>query len=99
MRRNIAKVIEAFKVGKPAIGDSKRTCWTDGATIYSYQMPIAWWESDLKNPHILRAFVIDSNSGPSRTTKSQIRACQFELTRNMSYCGGKWFPFTYIRKI
>ena len=43
MRANIRKVIAAFKEHKAAKGDSKGTCWTDGATIFSYRMPIAWW--------------------------------------------------------
>ena len=94
MRANICKVIQAFKLGKSAIGDSKRTCWTDGSTIFSYQMPIAWWESDLKDPTILRARVVDYEDGPSRTTKSQIRACQYELA--MMYYQGQWIKSPYV---
>ncbi len=41
MRKNVRKVIEAFKRGEAAIGDSKRTIWTDGTTIFSYSTAIA----------------------------------------------------------
>jgi hypothetical protein len=41
MRQNIRKVLDAFAASKPAKGDSKATCWTDGDTIYSYALPIA----------------------------------------------------------
>jgi len=79
MRKNIAKVIEAFKAGKAAKGDSKNTCHTDGHTIFSYRMVIAWREDD----GTIR--VVPYNVGPSRTTKSHIRACQIELERGQSY--------------
>lgn len=41
MRKNVRKVIDAFKLGLPAVGDSKRTIWTDGKVIYSYTTAIA----------------------------------------------------------
>ena len=69
MRENITKVIDCFKAGRPCKGDSKGTCSTDGKTIYSYAMPIAW-----KVPGGVH--VVPYEAGPSRTTKSQIRACQ-----------------------
>jgi hypothetical protein len=97
MRKNISKVIEAFKKGKPIVGDSKRTCWTDGATIFSYQMPIAWWESDLQHPFTLRARVVDVDDGPSRTTKAQIRACYYQLA--MMYYQGQWIKSAFVRLI
>jgi len=75
MRKNILKVIDAFKAGKSANGDSKRTCHTDGRVLYSYRMPIAWYD-ELGN-----VVVVPYDAGPSRTTKSQIRACQTELKR------------------
>lgn len=37
MRKNIQKVIEAWRRGYEATGDSRRTCWTDGGSIYSYK--------------------------------------------------------------
>lgn len=71
MRANIRKVIEAFKARRRAVGDSKRTCSTDGHTVYSYAMPIAW-----RDPVNGGVYVVPYDRGPSRTTKSQIRACQ-----------------------
>jgi hypothetical protein len=90
MRANIAKVIAAFKQGKSAIGDSRRTCWTDGKTIFSYAMPICWYDQG-------KAVVVPYEDGPSRTTKMHIHACQYELT--MSYIRGEWVPFTFCREI
>lgn len=72
MRKNISKVIDAFMSRKPANGDSKRTCWTDGKTIYSYALPIARWES---NGHV----GVIPEGGLSRTTTSQVRACRLAL--------------------
>lgn len=74
MRKNIATVIAAFREGRGAVGDSKRTCWTDGTTIFSYAMPIAArYAGDV--------FVVPYDDGPSRTTKSQIRACLASFPR------------------
>ena len=73
MRKNISKVIEAFKLRKPAKGDSKGTCSTDGNTIYSYAMPIARRDSDGS------INVIARGTAPSVTTRSQVDACQMEL--------------------
>ena len=69
MRANIEKVLAAFERGQAASGDSKRTCHTDGTTIYSYAMPIAWRTPDG------RIVVVPLADSPSRTTSSQIRAC------------------------
>jgi hypothetical protein len=69
MRKNIQKVLSAFNVRQSAAGDSKKTCWTDGTTLYSYAMPIAWWDAG-------KVKVIAYTDAPSRTTKSQVRACQ-----------------------
>ena len=71
MRKNIQKVIEAFTQGTSAKGDSKGTCSTTGETVYSYAMPIARRTS-------LGVELAEYDQGPSRTTKSQIRA--LELT-------------------
>lgn len=70
MRRNIEKVLKAFDAGKAAQGDTKRTCWTDGKTVYSYRMPIAWRDE------LGTVVVVPYAAGPSRTTRSQIRACE-----------------------
>jgi hypothetical protein len=72
MRKNIEKVIKAFTSGVSAQGDSKRTCWTDGNSIYSYNMVIA-----KKNPGFTSHYnvtVINPECAPSRTTRGQIRA-------------------------
>lgn len=68
MRQNASKVIEAFKVGQAAAGDSKRTISTDGTTILSYAMPIARRVDGVVQ-------VIDAKKAPSNTTRAQIRAC------------------------
>jgi hypothetical protein len=73
MRSNIRRVIHAASAGKSAAGDSKRTCSTDGATIYSYAMPIA-----RVTPH--GWFVVPRGDGPSRTTRSQIDAVALFLS-------------------
>ena len=75
MRANIAKVTSAFKRGAPAIGDSKRTCWTDGITIYSYRMPIA---------RRIDGIVYIVRTGPSQTTRSQIRAVEIAIPANFA---------------
>lgn len=80
MRKNISKVIEAFKAGREAIGDSKRSCSTDGTTVYSYRMPIARRVSG-------GAIVIVAyDDAPTPTTRSQVRALQiaFEDAREAS---------------
>ena len=73
MRKNIAKVIQAFRDGKPCKGDSKGTCWTDGATVFSYKMEIAFrgeFKSAIGDAET-RIMVARYSAGPSRTTKSQ----------------------------
>lgn len=76
MRKNVVKVVEAFLVGKRAKGDSKGTVWTDGQTIFSYDMPIA----QRRNNRSLE--VISSEAGPTATTRSQIRAVLFCLEQH-----------------
>lgn len=72
MRKNIAKVIAAFKAGKSIKGDSKGTCWTNGEDIYSYRMKIARkWLGSVQ--------VIDRDCGPSMTTRMQISAIKLSF--------------------
>lgn len=66
MRKNIQKVIEAYKQGKAAKGDSKGTCSTDGNRIFSYSTIIAERVGDKT--------VIVGGEGISRTTTAQLRA-------------------------
>lgn len=73
MRKNIEKVINAFRAGKPAIGDSKRTCWTDGKTLFSYRMPIA---RHAKHANRGRIVLVRYSAAPTVTTRAQIRACE-----------------------
>lgn len=68
MRQNMERVIEAFLAGKPAKGDAKNTCSTDGTIVYSYKMKIA---ERLKNGTIV---IVPRENGPSRTTRAQIDA-------------------------
>lgn len=71
MRKNIEKVIEAFKQGKPAKGDSKATCHTDGEVVYSYALPIA-----IRSPGRFGCAdeVKIREDYPTATTRSQISA-------------------------
>lgn len=71
MRKNCIKVIEAFKLGKAAQGDSKRTIWTDGEAVYSYNMKIA---KRVRNCTDDRILIVARDCGPSKTTRSQIDA-------------------------
>lgn len=73
MRKNIAKVLQAFKAGIAGYGDSKRTCWTNGNILYSYALPIACWV----NPERTQAMCAHRNS--TRTTNMQISACMVSL--------------------
>jgi hypothetical protein len=73
MRKNIEKVIAAFKAGKSASGDSKKTCSTDGERIYSYAMRIAERHDDGS------IWILPYESAPSVTTKSHVRAVAFGL--------------------
>ncbi len=70
MRKNIEKVIAAFRRGESAIGDSKRTCHTDGRTVYSYDMPIA----ERRDNNVV--WVITLYSAPTATTRLQVRALE-----------------------
>lgn len=79
MRKNIAKVIEAFKAGKAAKGDSKGTCRTDGTEVYSYRMCIA------RRLESGRVAIVPECDAPSMTTKMQIRALMWEF-RNQRTC-------------
>lgn len=72
MRKNIQRVIDAYKQGKSAKGDSKATCSTDGTKVWSYWTVIAERQTDGSTKVV-------SEDGFSRTTKSQIRALNYEL--------------------
>ena len=69
MRKNIANVIAAFKARR---AHREATCHTDGATIWSYAMPIAW-----RNPDDGATIITTERS--SVTTNGQINACKKEL--------------------
>ncbi len=73
MRKNIAKVIAAFNAGKSAVGDAKRSCSTDGTTIFSYRMPIAWRDESGK------VHVVSYYDATSATTRTQVSACRWSL--------------------
>ena len=70
MRCNAKKVCDKFAAGKAGTGDSKRTIWTDGEKIYSYAMPIAC------RIYTGGVAIVAYSDGPSRTTRSHIRAVQ-----------------------
>lgn len=67
MRKNIATVICAFSQSDSAVGDSKKTCSTNGEEIYSYNMLIARRKDE-------RIQVIKKDRSPSRTTSMQVNA-------------------------
>lgn len=68
MRKNVEKVIRAFEYGTSAVGDSKKTVWTDGQKVYSYRMLIAY-RNDVGT-----IYVCSYSSAPSNTTRSQVKA-------------------------
>lgn len=72
MRKNISKVIAAFKARRE-MGDCRRSCSTDGTTIYSYRMPIA---RRLGNGSIV---ILAYASAPTATTRSQVSAMHVEF--------------------
>jgi hypothetical protein len=67
MRKNITNVLLAFKVGNP---HREKTCWTDGRSVFSYDLKIATMCAGGYQV-ILR--------GPSKTTNEQIGACAMAL--------------------
>lgn len=79
MRRSISKVIDAWKAGKAADGDSKQTCSTDGTTIWSYNLPIA------TRNKLGQILIIPRKS--TRTTEMQISAVQ---TSCSEWDGNEW---------
>lgn len=86
MRQNMQRVIEAFKAGTAAVGDSKRTCWTDGTTVYSYAMPIA------KRSANGSIAIVRYEDAPTNTTRSQVRAlvAAFSTYRPSDIGRGVW---------
>lgn len=76
MRKNIRLVIDAWKAGNYANGD---TCHTDGKTVWSYNLPIAHRNDQGQ------VFIIPRKS--TRTTNMQITACQ---TACSEWDGDKW---------
>lgn len=73
-RKNITAVIRAFLAGVPAVGDSRRTCWTDGEVLYSYAMPIAW----RRDPRLRCFTLVAYECAPTATTRSHVRAVESE---------------------
>lgn len=74
-RKNMSKVIEAFKAGKSATGDSKRTCSTDGTTVYSYRMAIA------RRTDAGAIQIVAYSAAPTATTRSQVQALRVAFPR------------------
>jgi hypothetical protein len=69
-RKNVSKVVDKFLGAQHGNGDSKRTIWTDGNTVYSYAMPIAHRANTLQGQW--RFFVVKRSESPSRTTSMHI---------------------------
>lgn len=61
------QVIHAFYTGRVCRG---RTLWTDGSTLYSYEMPIANWGGIDQ----VRPLVVKNSTSPSQTTSKHINA-------------------------
>ncbi len=68
MRKNIAKVIQAFEAGGT---HTEKTCRTDGRSVWSYNMLIAFKGTGSKSDIV---YVIDRTEAPSNTTRGQIDA-------------------------
>lgn len=73
MRKNLQKVVEAFQHHTAKVGDAKRTCSTDGQSIFSYRMEIA---RRLPNGKVA---LLEYKKAPSQTTRSQVSALSFAL--------------------
>jgi len=67
MRKNIAKVINAFTIGESC---NEKTCSTDGKIIYSYNLPIA------KKTHY---GMLIRDRWTTKTTNSQIAALKLKF--------------------
>lgn len=90
MRKNVAKVIEAFRNRREAIGDSKRTIWTDGHSVFSYKMVIAFYGKwEFQKPCV---YVCHYDDAPSATTRTQIRALQVAFPDFKTYRGVPTIP-------
>lgn len=74
MRKNMRKVIEAFLKREAAIGDSKKTCSTNGNVIWSYVMPIARHGDDGV------VYLLEYNEAPSVTTRRQVQECLIAMS-------------------
>lgn len=90
MRKNVCKVINALVDGKPAIGDSKRTCSTDGTTLYSYRMPVARIvkRARVKSPGIVvrgKVQIVERERAPSNTTRSHVDAARAVFKFDMTH--------------
>ena len=79
MRKNIEKVIAAFKLGKSTKGDSKATCSTDGETIYSYALQIARRHDDGSIWILPYAEALKPDGEVSATTRLHVSAVSFAL--------------------
>jgi len=68
MRANVRKVFRCWNDGKACSGDSKRTIWTDGKVIYSYNLPIRV----VVDGYVYQRSPMDG--GMSITTSTQVRS-------------------------
>jgi hypothetical protein len=70
VRKNIAAVLDAFIAHRHA---QCATARTDGETVYSYAMRIAW-RDDVGQVH-----VVSEDDAPTKTTLTHVRACRERL--------------------
>ena len=110
MSKNVAKVIKCFRNREACRGDSKGTCSTDGNVVWSYRMPIAWRvdrcidHTDCEESEAVgRACaaqesvrVIAYNLAPTNTTRSQVRALEYEFPRALRAQRRMDMPFVEV---
>lgn len=70
MHKNIETVLAAWWIDKPC---KQATCSTNGRTVFSYALPIGRVSGKPGTANNIRTVTVRS-SGPSHTTRMQIRA-------------------------
>jgi len=72
MRKNAEKVLKAFEKGEPC---HEKTISTNGQSLYSYNMLIAYHEQNEEKTIALVAY----DRAPTATTRSHVRAAETHL--------------------
>lgn len=74
MRKNLSEILKAFDAG---VAKSGKTCWTNGSTVYSYQLPIVKRDNE--------DLIWIRESYPSITTQTQINACKAYFSQGRGF--------------